>query len=61
VPEKWLHAHVSMLAAEIGDRHVRRPQALHAAADYIRSQRSAQGHEFMSCAFQVDGICSKKP
>lgn len=39
-----LRAHVARLAGEIGERNVWRPQALHAAADYIRGQWRRQGH-----------------
>jgi Zn-dependent M28 family amino/carboxypeptidase len=40
-----LEAHVRKLAAEIGERHVLRPAALEAAADYIEGQWRAQGYE----------------
>ena len=39
-----LRAHVLRLAGEIGERNVWRPQALHAAADYIRDEWQRQGH-----------------
>lgn len=39
-----LRAHVLRLAGEIGERNVWRPQALHAAAGYIRDQWQRQGH-----------------
>lgn len=39
-----LRAHVQRLAGEIGERNVWRPQALHAAAGYIRDEWQRQGH-----------------
>lgn len=39
-----LRAHVLRLAGEIGERNVWRPQALHAAAGYIRDEWQRQGH-----------------
>ena len=38
-----LRGHVSHLALEIGQRNVFHPQALHAVADYIRSEWLTQG------------------
>ncbi|WP_262488997.1 M28 family peptidase [Halomonas sp. ANAO-440] len=40
-----LHGHVLQLAGEIGERHYWRPDALHAAADYIEHAFQAAGHE----------------
>ena len=42
--EARLRAHVAMLAGQIGERHVFRPQALAAAADYIAETWQAQGY-----------------
>ncbi len=39
-----LRAHVQTLAGDIGERHVRRPQSLHAAEDYIAGQFRALGY-----------------
>lgn len=39
-----LRAHVLRLAGEIGERNVWRPQALQAAAGYIRDEWQRQGH-----------------
>src|SRR3954454_13339921 len=39
-----LRAHVEMLAGSIGERHVLRPRALAAAADYITAEWRAQGY-----------------
>lgn len=40
-----LHEHVNRLAGVIGERNVWRPQALHAAADYIREEWRKQGYD----------------
>ena len=42
--EARLRAHVAMLAGQIGERHVFRPHALAAAADYIAETWRAQGY-----------------
>jgi hypothetical protein len=38
-----LRRHVERLAGEFGERHVFRPQALHAAEDYLREVWTGQG------------------
>lgn len=51
-----LRSHVVRLAGDIGERNVWRPQALHAAADYIRSEWQRQGHSVVAqryIAYQV--------
>ncbi|MCK5478824.1 MAG: M28 family peptidase, partial [Methylococcales bacterium] len=40
-----LRAHVQRLAGDIGERNVWRPNALHAAADYIRKEWLNQGYD----------------
>lgn len=50
-----LMAHVKMLAETIGKRHLARPQALRAAAEYIRATWTAQGYAVETEVFQVDG------
>lgn len=42
--EERLRRHVQALAGEIGVRHVWRPQALRAAAGYIRAQFEGAGY-----------------
>jgi Zn-dependent M28 family amino/carboxypeptidase len=54
--EERLRRHVQALAAEIGERHVWRPQALHAAADYIRTQLEAAGFAVAAQAYEVRGV-----
>jgi Zn-dependent M28 family amino/carboxypeptidase len=54
-----LHAHVSHLALDIGERNVFRPDALHAAADYIRREWSAQGYQVNSQYYQAFGVNSE--
>ena len=59
VTAEVLRAHVYKLAVEIGERNVFRPQALHAAADYIRREWSAQGYEVVSQAYVAEGVRSE--
>ena len=51
-----LRAHVEMLAGRIGERHVSRPAALHAAADYIRKQWQDQGHRLSIQSYRVGNL-----
>ena len=52
--EARLRAHVAVLAGEIGERHLFRPRALAAAADYITEQWRAQGYTPEQETFIVD-------
>ncbi len=54
--EEQLRRHVEALAGEIGERHVRRPQALRAAAHYVRSQLRALGFEVGSQPYDTHGM-----
>jgi Zn-dependent M28 family amino/carboxypeptidase len=54
-----LRGHVSHLAVEIGQRNVFRPDALHAAADYIRSVWAAQNYQVNSQYYQAMGVKSE--
>jgi Zn-dependent M28 family amino/carboxypeptidase len=54
--EQRLRRHVHALAGEIGERHVWRPQALHAAADYIRAQFAASGLTACAQAYEAHGV-----
>ena len=54
--EQRLRRHVQALAGEIGERHVWRPRALHAAADYIRSQFEASGFTVTAQAYEAQGV-----
>jgi Zn-dependent M28 family amino/carboxypeptidase len=54
-----LCAHVAKLATEIGERHVHRPQALHAAADYIRGEWSAMGYAVAAQSYRAAGVTSE--
>ena len=54
-----LRGHVSHLALEIGQRNVFHPQALHAAADYIRSEWLAQGYAVNSQYYQAREVKSE--
>jgi Zn-dependent M28 family amino/carboxypeptidase len=54
--EERLRRHVQALAGEIGERHVWRPQALHAAADYIRGQFEAVGFAVAAQAYETHGV-----
>jgi Zn-dependent M28 family amino/carboxypeptidase len=53
--EKRLEAHVRHLSQTIGERHFRRPDALAAACDYIRSQLRPVGVEWKEQPFHVQG------
>ena len=50
-----LRAHVTMLAGNVGERHVLRPEALTAAGDYIISAWREQGYAPVREPFAVDG------
>jgi Zn-dependent M28 family amino/carboxypeptidase len=54
-----LQGHVSALANRIGERNVFRPQALHAAADYIRAQWVSQGYQVATQSYEVYGVRSE--
>ncbi|MGH2398097.1 MAG: M28 family peptidase, partial [bacterium] len=43
------------LAGEIGERNVFRPQALHAAANYLRAQWASQGYRVVSQSYDARG------
>jgi Zn-dependent M28 family amino/carboxypeptidase len=53
--EARLRAHVGALAGAIGERHVFRPKALAAAADYLEGTWRAQGYAPEREAFTVGG------
>jgi Zn-dependent M28 family amino/carboxypeptidase len=54
-----LRHHVEMLAGTIGERNVFRPQALHAAADYIRGQWLSQGYQVVPQSYEAFGVASE--
>lgn len=54
-----LRGHVSHLALDIGPRNVFRPDALHAAADYIRREWAAQNYQVHSQYYQAMGVKSE--
>jgi Zn-dependent M28 family amino/carboxypeptidase len=54
-----LQAHVRKLAGEIGERNVFHPQALRAAADYLRAQWALQGHQVVSQSYEAYGVRSE--
>lgn len=54
-----LRGHVSHLAGEIGSRNVFRPDALHAAADYIRREWATQNYPVNSQYYQAKGVKSE--
>lgn len=51
-----LRRHVERLAGAIGVRNVRRPGALEAAADYLRTEWSAQGYEVVEQRYRTHGV-----
>jgi Zn-dependent M28 family amino/carboxypeptidase len=54
--EARLRAHVAALAGAIGERHVFRPEALAAAADYIEGAWRAQGYAPERESFAANGV-----
>jgi hypothetical protein len=56
--EARLRAHVAMLAGQTGERHVFRPHALVAAADYIAETWRAQGYRPEREPVAADGSTS---
>ncbi|MDH4096505.1 MAG: M20/M25/M40 family metallo-hydrolase [Betaproteobacteria bacterium] len=54
--EERLRRHVRTLAAGIGERHVRRPHALHAAAAYIRGELESLGYAVAPQAYEAYGV-----
>ncbi|MEX2240485.1 MAG: M20/M25/M40 family metallo-hydrolase [Burkholderiales bacterium] len=54
--EERLRRHVQTLAGEIGERHVWRPRALHAAADYVRGEFESLGFAVAPQAYEVYGV-----
>lgn len=51
-----LEHHVQVLAGDIGERNVFRPDALHAAADYIAQEWAKRGCAVMRQDYQVRGV-----
>lgn len=54
--EQRLRAHVQALADTIGERNVWRPDALRAAAAYIRNAWSDLGYEVMVQGYEAEGV-----
>jgi len=54
--ELRLRRHLAVLAGEIGERHVWRPIALRAAADYVRGEFSSAGYQVVSQGYQACGV-----
>lgn len=54
-----LRGHVRKLAAEIGERNVFHPRALHAAADYLRARWASQGYRVVSQSYEAHGVRSE--
>ena len=53
-----LRNHVLQLADEIGERNVYRPQALHAAEQYIKDSWQEMGYEVHAQEYEVEGVRS---
>jgi Zn-dependent M28 family amino/carboxypeptidase len=51
-----LRAHIEYLAGTLGERSVRRPEALQAAADYIGRSFAEQGYEVVEQAYEAAGV-----
>ncbi|NNG04424.1 MAG: M28 family peptidase, partial [Inquilinus sp.] len=56
VEQRALMGHVRRLAGEIGERHVFRPHALAAAADFIGACWRDQGYVVVPQAYEVRGV-----
>ena len=56
--ESALRKHVEHLALEIGERHVRRPAALHAAEAFIRGTWAELGYDVTTQTYDAFGIAS---
>jgi Zn-dependent M28 family amino/carboxypeptidase len=54
--EERLRRHVQALAGDIGERHVWRPQALRAAAAYIRGELEGLGYAVAAQAYEAHGV-----
>ena len=54
--EERLRRHVRALAGEIGERHVWRPKALHAAAGYVRRELEALGLAVAPQGYDAYGV-----
>jgi Zn-dependent M28 family amino/carboxypeptidase len=59
VSQDRIRAHVARLAGEIGERNVFKPAALHAAADYIRSEWTGMGYEVAIQRYQAARVLSE--
>ncbi len=53
-----LRNHVSRLAADIGERNVYRPAALHAAEQYVRQSWAEMNYEVQAQEYEVEGVRS---
>jgi Zn-dependent M28 family amino/carboxypeptidase len=56
--ESPLRRHVVALAADIGERHVGRPQALHAAEAYLAGELAGLGYEVARQTYVAGGVPS---
>ena len=51
-----LRRHVEVLAGDIGERHVWRPESLRAAAEYVRAQWSSLGFKVEAQSYETHGL-----
>jgi Zn-dependent M28 family amino/carboxypeptidase len=56
--ETRLREHVAVLAADIGERHVGRPEALHAAEAFVAGALGAHGHDVARQTYMAGGVPS---
>ncbi len=54
IARERLHRHVQVLAGDIGERNIWRPQALKRAADYIKNVWTEQGHAVATHAYTIN-------
>ncbi|MEX2162835.1 MAG: M28 family peptidase [Sulfuricaulis sp.] len=54
ISETSLRTHVQTLAGDIGERNVLKPQALRAAADYVRRQWESYGYQVIEHEYKLE-------
>ncbi len=56
VDELRLRKHVEVLASDIGERNVSKPESLAAASSYIESEWRTQGYDVARQVYEADGV-----
>jgi acetylornithine deacetylase/succinyl-diaminopimelate desuccinylase-like protein len=55
---QYLKQHVIALGGKIGERHIKKAEALHRAADYISDQLASMGYKVENQEYRVKGVTS---